>query len=202
MKKNNDITDKSKIINEWQWIYANYPKFDIISDVKSPSIYISTIGHKFDHLKRSNFKDKYNEILEKESYSICLIDDSLIIYYYIFDNSDKIVGHNLVYIPSPDVENSHFEEEVAISKYLRADYDRTGYKRIIHTLVHLHIGIYNNNFRIPIAHYLSPYDFLYIVLKYVYHNDQDVVDKLICKKQKECLLSSDEISKLRIIFGE
>lgn len=202
MKKNKKISDKEQILSEWQWIYANFPKFNLIGDVKMPSVCTSTIGHKFEHFKRNNYKSKYNDAVEKENYSIYLNDDSIIYFYYIFDIDEKIVGHNLAYIPSPNDENPPYGEELSISRYLRADYDKTGYKSIVHTLVHLHIGIYDTKFRIPIVHYLSPYDFLYIVLKYIYHSSQDIVDKLLTNKPKEYLLSNEEMNKLRIVLGE
>ena len=200
MKKNNKNSDKKQILSEWRWIYANFPKFDLINDAKMPSDHSATLGHKFDHFKRKNYKSAYNTALEDESYSIYLNDDSIIYFYYIFDVNEKVVGHNLAYVPPPNNYN-FLDEEISISKYLRVDYDKTGYKSIIHTLVHLHIGIDNPEFRIPISHYLSPFDFLYIILKYMYHNEQDIVDKLVTKKQKDCLLTNEESDKLRIIFG-
>ena len=46
MKKNNKNSDKKQILSEWRWIYANFPKFDLINDAKMPSDHSATLGHK------------------------------------------------------------------------------------------------------------------------------------------------------------
>ena len=194
--------DKDAILSEWRWIYANFPKFNLITDVKSPTVFQSTIGQRVDHFKKKNYIEKYTETVKDEKYSISLIDDSIICFYYIFDNDEKLVGHNLSYIPSPLSGDAPMGEEIAFSKYIRADYDKTGYENVFHTLVHLHISIYKTEFRIPIAHFLSPWDFLYIILKYIYHSHEDIIDNLMINKRRESLLSPEEMSRLRIIIGE
>lgn len=75
-------------------------------------------------------------------------------------------------------------------------------KDVVHTKVHLHVGLYKTNFRIPISHYLTPKDFLYLVLKYVYHLEGNFIDKLIENKERKNLLTETEIDKFRLILGD
>ena len=194
--------DKEKIVSEWQWIYQNYNHFDSIVDVKSPLITSSVIGYNTGHMKPSNYLEVYNKIIENEQYSIYLYDESLISFYYNFDASGRMVGHNLLYIPSPIDESGKSSEEIAYSKFLRVDFDQKGYQNVIHTQVHLHMSIYKTEFRVPMAHYLSPKEFLYIVLKYMYHSQEDFVDKLLTNSEHTTLLNEDELTKLRILFGK
>ena len=73
------------------------------------------------------------------------------------------------------------------AKYIRVDYDQEGHEDVVHTKVHLHVGVYKTNFRIPVSHYLTPKDFLYLILKYVYHSKDKFIDKLIVNKERKNL---------------
>lgn len=194
--------EKDQIISELRWIYENYHHFDDLLDVKNPIVESSIIGKNVGHFKPSNYTELYNKTYESEDYSICLLDGGLICFYYIFNSGGKIVGHNIMYIPSPIDETGCSGEEIAFAKYLRVDFDQKGYESIIHTQVHLHISIYKTEMRIPIAHYLSPKEFLYIVLKYLYHSQDAFVDKLVDDKEHELLLNEEELNKLRLVFGK
>ena len=194
--------EKDQIISELQWIYENYHHFDEFLDVKPPVVIGAGIGKNVGHFKPNNYVELYNKTLEDEDYSIWFLDGSLICFYYIFDSSGKITGHNIMYVPSPIDETGVSSEDVAFAKYLRADFDQTGYESIVHTQVHLHVSIFKTDFRIPLAHYLSPKEFLYIILKYIHHSKGRFVDKLIDDKKHELLLNNEELNKLRLIFGE
>lgn len=202
MSKSKKIKESIKVLSEWQWIYENFPRFDTLADVKCPTITGSVIGYNIGHFKPSNYSEVYNKTVEEEAYSIYLLDESLISFYYIFDSSGKIVGHNLMYIPSPIDECGMTSEEVAFSKFLRVDFDQKGYESIVHTQVHLHVSIYKTDFRVPLGHYLSPKEFLYIVLKYICHSNDPFVDKLLSTNKHDILLSEEESNKLRLLFGE
>ena len=202
MSKSKKVKESDRIYHEWQWIYENFPHFDSLLDVKSPVISGSVIGYNVGHFKPNNYSEVYNKTVEEELYSIYLFDESLINFYYIFDSSGKIVGHNLMYIPSPIDENGVISEEIAFSKFLRVDFDQKGYENIIHTQVHLHVSVYKTEFRVPLGHYLSPKEFLYIVLKYICHSKEPFVDKLLTSGKHDILLNTDEADKLRLLFGE
>lgn len=189
-----------EILSELRWIYANYPHFRLLQNVKRISVCNSTIGQNLGHFKPSNYTALFDKAIEDETYVILLKDDSIINFYYIFDGSGKITGHNLMYIPNPYEDNGR--RDIAYAKYIRIDYDQNGYEKVVHTQIHLHTSIYSTGFRIPVAHYISPKDFLYIVLKYVYHSEEAIVDKLIVKRNRTHILASEEQDKLRILFGD
>ncbi len=202
IKMSRRTNEKQLIIREWNWIYENLNKFDLISHVKQPIINPATIGQKVDHIKAKNFINLHTKIFEEESFSICLSDDSLICFYYIYDKQNEIVGHNLMYLPFPIDEDNGTGEETARAKYIRVDYDQEGHEDVVHTKVHLHVGVYKTNFRIPVSHYLTPKDFLYLILKYVYHSKDKFIDKLIVNKERKNLLTEMESDKFRLLLGE
>lgn len=198
----NSKSDRKLILDEWLWIYANFPKFSLIADMKNATIKNNTIGSNVGHFKASNYIQMYNSTFENELYAICLADYSLICMYYEFDSRGKTTSHNLMYIPCPTNEEENELLQEAISKYLRVDYDISGYKKTIHTYVHLHTNIYKSNMRIPVAHIITPKDFVYVVLKYIYHCEESLVDKLLVDKKRENMLAVEDENKLRINIGK
>ena len=194
-------SDRKLILGELQWIYANFPRFDLIADMKNVSLVQNVLGCNVGHFKESNYVELYNSAFENELYTICLSDYSLISMYYTFDYRGKIISHNLMYIPCPTSEENDSLQET-ISKYLRVDYDISGYKQTIHTQVHLHTNIYKSKMRIPVAHIMTPKDFLYVILKYVYHSGESFVDSLLEEKKREIMLDSTDESKMRLMLGK
>ena len=193
--------EKDALLNEWTWIYVNYHKYPLIIDVNRPKISIATLGLKIDHIKPSNYSNIYTSIYEEEQYSIYLSDESFICFYYIFDKEGNIIGHNLMYIPSPMNEDGN-TPELAYARYIRVDYDQDGHKNVIHTQVHLHVGVHKTEFRIPVAHYLTPREFLYIILKYIYHSEDVFTDKLLDKrKRRKSILTIEENEALKLFLG-
>lgn len=198
----NKISDRKSILGELQWIYANFPRFNLIADMKNVSLIKNILGCNVGHIKPSNYVDLYNYIFENELYTICLSDYSLICMSYIFDYRGKLLSHNLMYIPCPTNEEENETLHETISKYLRVDYDVSGYKKTIHTQVHLHTNIYKSKMRIPVAHIMSPKDFLFVVLKYIYHSDEAYVNSLLDTRKREVLLDLEDESKMRLVMGE
>lgn len=195
-------SERKRIVEEWQWIYANFPKFKQIEDMKNVAENNHILGINVGHFKPKNYVELYNQTFENETYSICLFDYSLICMSYTFDSRGKVISHNLMYIPCPTNEEENESLHESISKYLRVDYDQSGYKKTIHTRVHLHTNIYKSKMRIPLAHILTPKDFLYIVLKYVYHSNDIMVNSLLIEKKRDNLLDLEDTVKLRMLLGE
>lgn len=195
-------SERKQIIEEWQWIYANFPKFKLIEDMKNVLEINHSLGINAGHFKSTNYVDLYNQTFENEDYSICLMDYSLICMNYVFDASGKTISHNLMYIPCPTNEEENESLNEVLSKYIRVDYDRFGYKKTIHTLVHLHTNIYKSQMRIPIMHILTPKDFLFVILKYVYHSDDEIVNSLLVDKERDILLDSEDVIKFRLALGK
>ena len=174
---------------------------DFMMDVKMPSEKACMLGEKIPHIKKQNYDLVYGGLIENERYTVCFTDMSLACLYYIFDRSGCVVGHNLVYIPAPNDENGNDDFDTICAKYIRIDYDQIGYHEIDHTKVHLHVGLYKTNFRIPIAHYCTPKEFIYIIAKYIYHSEAAFVNRLISPRNKNLLLSDNEQKALKMLFG-
>lgn len=197
------IESERKLISaEMQWIYTNLPRFDLIADMKNRTLENNSLGCNIGHFKDSNYVELYNKAFEEELYTICLSDYSLISMFYTFDSKGKAVSHNLMYIPCPTNEEENVSLQEAISRYLRVDYDVSGYKKTIHTQVHLHTNIYKSKLRIPVAHIITPKDFLYIILKYVYHSEDVFIDNLLETKNREVVLDVDDENKMKLSIGK
>lgn len=196
------IREKTQIASEIRWLYANYNKFDFIMSVKQQPEGYGTIGEKVSHIKRTNYQSIYNELIQKEKYTVCLSDMSIICMFYVFDKMGTVVSHNLMYLPTPIDENGQDDFETICAKYIRIDFDQTGYQEIDHTKVHLHIGLYKTEFRIPIAHYFTPKEFIYFIAKYIYHNKSEFIERLIAPRQKTMLLSDRELKAAKLLLGD
>jgi hypothetical protein len=157
-------------------------------------------------------------MLDEKKYNILINDESMISFYYQFEEDGRIKHHNLSYLPSIDSdiyfeENITLENQLLISKilnnYIRIDYDKTGKKEIVHTDVHMHFGIYpkevslaNNEFRIPMEGILFPYEFIYIICKYFYEVADDYVSFLLeGKYSKSICLEQNEKDKIVLSFN-
>ena len=187
------IDDYERIKKELNWIRANYTNSDNIEDV------IINLDNckKIPHLKKDNYVKIVDDIISSNSYSVLLIDCSIIIFDYTFDKNNSIIFFSISYIPFYENEGL-FEHQ--ISKYLRFDYDPTAHKDIEHTSCHLHIGLEKNGFRIPVETKLYPLDIVYIILKYIY-KENSKFSELIKLEEKENLLRDIEKQKLRLSIG-
>ncbi len=199
--KNKKVKEITQIKTEIRWLYANYNKISIIMNVKQPSCNNSSIGEIIPHVKKSNYKSVYKELFENEKFTILFTDMSMVCLYYRFDKSGAVVGHNLMFFPAPNDEDNPNDFDTICAKYIRIDYDQTAYKEIDHTKVHLHIGLYKTNFRLPVAHFFSPKEFIFFVAKYIYHNNSSFLDKLLCARDRNILLSNDEQKAVKLLFG-
>ncbi|MBU5428435.1 DUF2290 domain-containing protein [Tissierella pigra] len=176
-----------------------------------PTISNNIIGIKTSKFTMSNYIDRYKEIINSKYYNILFADESIICFYYEFNDYGEIKKYNLSYIPSVDIDinidDYEFDEETrgllldSYMDYLRIDFDDLGYKKIIHVKNHMHIGLNNrsdnnprNEIRFPLSHIIYPFDFIYIICMYVYHSKSDKVytDKLFHDNTRRLLLEEDE----------
>ena len=103
-----------------------------------------------------------------------------------------------------------------VYKYIRIDYDTNGYQEMIHTLVHMHIGLVKEyqdddaenddirdyEFRIPIYGVVYPYDFIYLILKYIYKENTTYIERLLNDNVgRNCTLRQEELEKWYFILG-
>lgn len=194
--------------------YRNIPE---INDYVYPKIKKEYIGKKTSKFTIENYVDRYGETIDSKNYQLIFYDESLISFYYEFDEEGNISKYSLSFIPSVDndidLSDYEFNEEVkdllleSYVDYLRIDFDDLGYKKVIHTKNHMHRGInwhgkdcVREEIRFPILHILYPFDFIYIICRYVYHVDEDLLSKLLCNKEKRIILENEEPELLCLSF--
>lgn len=211
-------TEYEIVKKQMQHLYIVQERIPIINDVRITKIRSDEIGERTNKFTHSNYHEVYKTMLEEEEFNILINDESMISLYYMFNEDGKIKQHNLSYIPSIDMEiylceNISLENQIIISRnannYIRIDYDKTGKKEIVHTDIHLHFGIYakeenlaNYEFRIPMEGILFPYEFIYIIFKYLYGLDDEYVSFLLEEKySKSVCLESNECDKLVLTFS-
>lgn len=205
---------KNQILN----LYLIQEKISIINDVKVFKMGDKEIGERTGKFTQVTYPDLYKELLLNEKYHLLINDESVISFYYLFDENKKIKKHNLSFIPSLDMD-VYLADEISLNdrililqntnNYLRIDYDSKGKKDIVHTDVHMHYGIFHTEYekdyselRIPFEGVLYPYEFIYIILKYIYEVENEVLDFLLEEKyNKDSFLEQSELDKLVLTFN-
>lgn len=213
-----ECTEYEIVKREIEYLYLVQEKIPIINDVNILRLRNDEIGERTNKFTHVNYHEVYKIMLEEKKYNILINDESMISFYYMFDEEGKIIHHNLSYIPSIDSdiylgEDITLENQVLISKiannYIRIDYDKTGKKEIVHTDIHMHFGIYpkdesltNSELRIPVEGILFPYEFMYIIFKYFYEVEDKYVSFLLEEEySKSACLESSEGDKLVLSFN-
>lgn len=192
------MNDFNKIKKELEWVLCNKGCSTYIDSVNSKVIHNNRIGNSINHTKRRNYNDVFNKVLNNDEYFIIFTDFSILHFDYMFDDENQVIFSRLSYLPHIDneaIENTQY------SKYIRIDYEPDDHKEIVHTKCHLHIGIDKNNFRIPVSTIIYPLEFIYFILKYIYHEDSKFTNLITLNNEKEILLTNNEISKLRLMIG-
>lgn len=215
-KKN--LSQYEIVCNQVKNLYLAQLNISIINAVSIPNIASKEIGKRTETFSHLKYPELYIKMLENSEYNILLNDESIISFFYTFNEDGTIKHHNLSFIPSLDIEicredSKILENQVIISKqlnnYLRMDYHLEGKKEIIHTDSHLHFGLYpseeelnNSELRIPMEGVIFPYEFMYIVLKYLYLvNNKDLEFLLENNYEKTPLLEECEKDKLLLTFN-
>lgn len=75
-----------------------------IKDYSHPTCSKNKIGIKTSKFTMDNYIDRYKEIINSNDYNVLFSDESMIIFYYEFDNLGNITNYNLSYIPSIDID--------------------------------------------------------------------------------------------------
>lgn len=89
-----------------------------------------------------------------------------------------------------------------LSLYIRIDFDMEGNKKYIHTPVHLHSNFCRDGLRWPIRNALSPCEFVYLILRYVYDIECDFLkEKVLEKTSRKDYLDKDEVKLLKFCIG-
>nr|WP_294972881.1 DUF2290 domain-containing protein [uncultured Pseudomonas sp.] len=126
----------------------------------------------------------YNELVEKRSFSVKLIDGGLIQLMYRFKGA-ALVKHRLTYYPSPslrpfhDDPDSYLRDEIFLEIVsrriipfpLRFDFDIEAAKDILHPSCHLTLGDVKGC-RIPVAAPLTPRQFVEFIVRNFYQTEK------------------------------
>lgn len=192
------MNDFSEIKKELIWIYANMGRSDYVDKVNTSIIHENRIGDSISHTKRKTYRSHFNQIVDSSRYFLLFNDSSIIHFDYLFNGENKVIFSRLSYLPY--IQNE-VEENIQYSKYIRIDYKPEDHKEIVHTKCHLHIGIDNNNFRIPVSTIIYPKEFVYFILKYIYHEDSEFTKLIKLNNEKDILLTKNEFNKLRLMIG-
>lgn len=168
------------------------------------------IGEQSQRIRINSYAETFDSIMYNNEYTILLNDDSMIIMQYRFDESQKIIGHTLSFLPNfrrnlfdEDVQSEEIKESqlfLRLGNYIRIDYDEQGQEEYYHSLIHMHIGTAKDTLRIPVEHFVLPFEFLFFVLKYVYRLPDEQLMGLECSMERESVLTKREMKKVRMAF--
>ncbi|CZA69778.1 DUF2290 domain-containing protein [Streptococcus suis] len=192
------------------WSLYDLPK---IVNINAPSIGPLSIGKVTGKFNRRNYAERYNEVLDDKNYQISFQDESLVSMFYKFSESGEVIGYNLSFIPSVDIEVIDLTEEsdffdVGMVDYIRIDFDNQGYEEILHETQHVHFGIsfdperdgtnLRKEKRLPISEIIYPWDFIYLILRFVYHLDKsyDSLFQKFVKERRELIKIENQIFHL------
>ncbi len=190
------MSDYTVVIGQLKdlWKLWNIP---LILSINSPTIgndYIGELSGKFTY---KNYYELYNSCLKSKNYQVLMQDESMISMYYVFNNNGEIIRYNLSFIPSLNSEIDENNCEIHniiedVGNYIRIDFDMQGYEKIFHEKQHLHLGLNSksqsnikNVVRLPVAEKLYPWDFIYLILKLIYHLE-DNYDQYFSKHKQKC----------------
>ncbi|MEK4236195.1 DUF2290 domain-containing protein [Paenibacillus sp. FSL H7-0714] len=213
------MTDYQIVKKQIEHLYIIQEHVPIINAVNCWNVKGRQIGERTNKLTLENYHEVYKKMLEEQEFHLLINDESVISLFYLFDENGKVSQHSLSYIPSLDIEiyasdTLSLENHISISRtannYIRIDYDKTGKKDVVHTDVHMHFGIFHkqnhmssSELRIPLEGILFPYEFIYIILKYLYDVEDEFLTALFEDKYiKFSCLEKKEQDKLILSFGE
>ena len=170
------------------------------------------IGEASQRIRLNSYTDTFDQMIYNCEYTILLQDDSMIVMNYQFDKSDNIIGHSLSFLPNfrndlfadRDQEDEIKENQMLsrIGNYIRIDFDEQGREEYYHSLIHMHIGTSKDNLRIPVEHFVLPFEFLFFILKYIYRLPDEKLKALECSMQRDSALTENEMKKFRLVFSE
>ena len=211
MNKVDKILSEKEIVREQFWaLPVLQQKIHIINDVNDYHETKNIIGNKADKIRFHSYMEAFDKMMYNCQYTILLEDDSMVFLFYEFNDNNNVTGHILSYLPSfrNDSENGkeytdeNNEEEInfiqlhrRISNFVRVDFEEVGRKEYYHSLIHMHIGTERNALRIPIEHFVMPFEFLFFVLKYVYHLPDEELTGIECEISRNSMLTEKEKKK-------
>lgn len=216
-KQEKTLVEKEVVRKQFWELPVLQQKIQIINVVNDYHEGKKYIGDKADKIRFHSYMETFNEMMYNNQYTVSLKDDSMIFLFYEFDDDNNIAGHSLTYLPNFLVDTEQKKERVSddaedeeinfkqlhrrISNFVRVDFEEVGNKEYYHSLIHMHIGTERNALRIPIEHCVLPFEFMFFVLKYIYHlPDEELID-LEFEMSRNSMLTENEKRKLKLVFS-
>lgn len=219
-KKSKNIKSIKEVIKDQiDYLFNNQYQFKNIIKIRKYDYSKDVIGNSLNNICLNNYNEQYDlysgngslkQNNDKDRFFIKFSDSSIIRINYEFAN-DRIKSATADYlqpyekIEANDIYGGYIQKDNPVStyNYIRADLDYIGYKpKDYHALSHLHIGV-EGDLRIPLHSLMLPFDFLYIILRYIYKiNDPKLEthrDNCAPEQRVSCL-SKIELDKLRLLF--
>lgn len=215
MKNNKKLTERILVRTQFNTFYSLQQKIGKLNDVnRNYHEGDLSIGIRSEHITMERYVRIFEKMENEQTYTMTLSDDSLLCLYYEFDKTDSITMHELSYIPSYRIDNGNGQYEDDINpfelinrarNYIRIDFGSKGYKEYTHTLIHAHFGPEKGDVvRIPVEHTVLPYEFLFFILKYVYHVNDDEL-RFLCGDVgiiRDSKLSINEKKRVRLLLSD
>lgn len=201
-KKMSDLTIVREQFNKI-WELESIP---FILKTEHPSIKKNSIGKTSGKFTYSNYYERYKECIDDNNYQLMMQDESIITMFYSFNDNESISKYNLSFIPSLNCEIDENNCEINniigdVENYVRIDLDEKGYEKIVHEKQHLHLGLNFNTknnerhkIRLPIGEKLYPFDFIYLILKFVYNMSEKYSKYFdsVCKDERCKVININE----------
>lgn len=132
--------------------------------------------------KNLSYKDVYDICRERRYFTLLLVDEAIIQFYYSFRNG-VLVNHRIAFLPSPYLEEFQNNPDLYIDDLIyaevinkslvpspmRFDYDKDASKDMVHPQSHMTIGQYQNC-RIPVRSAITPFQFINFIFNNFYNN--------------------------------
>ena len=155
MKTNAHFTERALVRDQFLNLYTIQQKIGKVNLIsKSFHEERFSIGKRSEKITLERYIDAFNKMEIDDSYTLTLTDDSLLSFYYEFDENNVVIMHELSYLPSYKVEDGSgeyyddinpFDLIKRIRNYVRIDFDDIGFKEYSHSLIHFHFGAEKNN---------------------------------------------------------
>lgn len=160
--------------------------FPILRQLSTDGWEVSFGGAEFVSLAMGDidYRDTYQELSDKRSYNVKMIDGGLLQIMYLFKN-DRLIRHRLAYYPSPSLRpfqeepDAYLRDELFLDIVsrrivpfpLRFDFDEAAAEDVSHPSCHLTLGD-ARSCRIPVSAPLSPRWFIEFILRNFYQTDR------------------------------
>lgn len=163
--------EEKDIFHEWMFLFNNQKNISPIDTVCHPThdSEKKTLGKNI-KLNYNNYVDEFYIASKNNVIPVLLKDGSMIFFNYIFNEEGIVAEHHISFLPYP---NEEVPLENILSKIIRIDYEKLGYKPNVHSYTHMHHGRFSS-YRFTVENIVYPLEFIAYILKtnYDYYSPQ------------------------------